>query len=88
MNIGAGSLGLGLGSRLTIGFFGNDFDPDGPFLVEEVDALSEDGSCLMEDFLGGASSTTLSKSRSNSAFRSRSISYSFFVGDTGTEGTV
>lgn len=88
MNIGAGSFGFGLGSRLTIGFFGNDCDPGVPFGVEEVDALSEDDSCLIGGFLGGASSTTLNKSRSTSAFRSRSMLYSFLVGDTGAEGIV
>lgn len=88
MNIGTGSFGLGFGSLLSIGFFGNDCDPDVPFGVEEVEDLSEDGSCFAEGLLGGASSTTLNKSRSNSGVRSRSISVSFFVGETGTEGTV
>ena len=90
MNIGTGSFGFCLGSRLSIGFFGNDCDPDVPFGVEEVEDLSEDGSCLglVEGLLGWVSSTTLNKSRSNSAVRSSSISFSFLVGDTGAEGVV
>lgn len=84
MNIEGGSLGFDFCSRLIIGFFGNGCDPDVAFGVEEVGALSEDGSCLTEAPFGGASSTTLS----NSALKSRPTSYSFFVGDAGTDGAV
>ena len=82
MNMGAGSLGF------SFGFFGNDCDPDVALGVEEVEALSEGGSCLIEDLFGGTSSTTLNKSRSNSAFKSKSMPYSFFTGGTGAEGVV
>lgn len=78
MNIGAGPFGLGLG--LATGFFGNDCNPDAPLEVEEVEGLGGGGSCLTGGRFGGASSITLSNSRS------RSSSYSFFVGETGAEG--
>ena len=82
----AGSFGFGFGSRLSIGFLGNDCDPGVAFGVEEVEALGGDCSFLIDDRFGGASSTTLNNSRSSSALRSRSTSSSFFVGDTDVEG--
>jgi hypothetical protein len=85
INIRTGSFGLSFGSRLTMGFFCIGCEPNVPFGVEEVEAFAEDGSCLKDRF-GGAFSTTLSNSRSSSALRSRLLSCSFFIGDTGAEG--